>query len=118
MLLKCMDVLIEVEQTGDEDLDLIIGQMAEGGFEQRRDVILDVQYVVRRGTKADRNPAGLNQREHVRQNGGVVLEAGRVRGVRYHREDLHQDVREVGLIETLRCLWVLFEVLQHLCRRG
>lgn len=114
MLLKCVDVLIEVEQTGDEDFDLIISQMTEGGFEQRRDVVLDVEDVVRRRPETDRDPAGLDQREHVRQNGRMVLQAGRVRGVRYYREDLHQDVREVGLVETLRCLWVLLEVLQHL----
>lgn len=116
MLLKCVDILIEVEQTGDEDLDLVVGQVTEGGFEQRRHVLLDVEHIVRRRSQADRDPTGLNKREHVRQDGCVVLQTGRMRGIRHYREDLHQDVREVCLVETLRSLRVLLEILQHLAK--
>lgn len=114
MLLKCVHVLVQVEQPRHEDLDLVVGQVVERRLEQRRHVLLHVQHVVGGRAEADGDPARLHQREHVRQDGRVVLQAGRVRRVRHHREDLHQDVREVGLVEALRRLRVLLEVLEHL----
>lgn len=89
MLLKCVHILIEIEEPGGENLDLVVGQMAKGGLEQRGDVLLDVEHVVVRWTELHRDSPCLNQCEHVGENGGVILQASRVGRIRHDGEYLH-----------------------------
>ena len=65
------------------------------------------------GAKLHSDFVVLDQSEHVGQDGGVHGEAGRVRAVRDHREDVLQDVRVVRLVEALRGRLRLTHVVQQ-----
>lgn len=101
MLLELGHILVERKQTGDEYLNLRIGQMAERRLEQQRHILLDVQRVVRYRTESHRYVIVLDEAEHVGEDLGVHCDAGGVRGVRDDGEDVHQNVGEVLLVEGL-----------------
>lgn len=104
--------MIEIEQAGDENLDLIIGQVTECWLQEWCNVFLNVEDVVRYRSQHHRDLVGLDQREHICKDLSVHLEAGGVRCVCNDAEDLHQDVGEICLIEALGCLRMLLKVLQ------
>lgn len=76
--------MIQIEQSRDKDLDLIIGQVAESRFEQRRHILLNVDGVVGYGSKENRNLICFHQREHVGEYLGMHRNTGRMRCVRHH----------------------------------
>lgn len=76
--------MIQIEQSRDKNLNLIIGEMAERRFEQRRHILLNVDGIVGYGSKEYRNLIRLHQREHVGENLGMHRNTGRMRCVRHH----------------------------------
>lgn len=78
MLLKCSNILVQVEESRDEDLDLIIGQMGKCTLEQRRNVFLNVEDVAGDRTQVHRNLICFHERKHVREYLGVHQKICRV----------------------------------------
>jgi len=114
MLLKCLHILVQIEKASDKDFDLIIGQMVECRFQQWRHILLYEYHIIWYRTQVYRNLPVLHQWEHVRQDDGMIGQTCRVGGVGHHWEYLHQNIREVGLVEALRRNWMLVQVLKHL----
>ena len=114
MLLERRDVLVQVEHPLHSNFNLVVGEVRERRAQQRGRELLDVEHVVRRRPQLAVDPAGLHQREDVRQDGGVHGQAGRVRRVRDHREHVLQDVGEVRLIEAGSSVFELLDVLEEL----
>ena len=105
MLFESGNVLVQVEQARHRNLDLVGSEVGERRPQKRGHKVLHVEDVVRLPrVEAGRDLVRLDQGKHVREDGGVHREAGRVRRVRHDTEHVLQDVRVVGLVERLRGL--------------
>ena len=121
VFLERRDVLVEVEQSLDSDFDLVVREMRKRRAEKVGHELLHEGDVgagqrQRRGgrVQVDGDLVGLQQGEHVGQDGGVHRQAGSVRGVRDHAEHVLQDVCVVRLVERLRGVRLTGDVLQQL----
>lgn len=60
-----------------------------------------VEHVVLNRSQVHGDLVLLDQREHVCEDLSMQLQAARVRSVGCHREDLHQNIGEICLVEAL-----------------
>lgn len=121
MLLECRNVLVKVEQSLDSDLDLVVCEVRECSAEKVGHELLhecDVGPRERqRGggwVQVDGDLVGLQECEHVGQDGGMHGESGSVRRIRDNAEHVLQDVRVVRLVEGLRRVRLTGHVLEQL----
>lgn len=98
------DVLVQVEQTRNCDLDLVVGQVRECRSQEVGHKVLNKRDVGARqrngrhdGVEMDCDLVGLDQREHVSQDGGMHRQSGGVGRVRHHAEHVLKDVGVVCL---------------------
>merc|ERR1719228_2517317 len=99
VILESWDVLIQVEQSCDRYLDLIVHHVTDS-------LVGDV--------KGGSHFFRFDQCEHVGEDCSVHGETGSVRCVRHYTEHVLQNVCVVRLVETLSCFRMGRDILQHM----